>query len=753
MSQETSHSTAGDNGKRSGGFRISRRAFLGVSALGAAALTAVLAIRRPKIFESGEADKETTSAVTTEQLVATSCLNCPTRCAIHVRVVNGKAVKISGNPNSIYSDGKTCPRSHVGLQVLYNPDRFSQPLVRKAGTTKGRSSDLSSDFEATSWENALEQVTQRLRGLPPDRLLVLQGLNTTSNEDLIRHLARAFGTRNVFLEESLQTDADREGKMMGDGRENSGYEMESLDGTAAKYILSFGAGIVESERPLARNLRKWGRLRRETTNRAKIVVLEPRYSVTAAKADQWVPINPGSEGALAMAMAGVIINEDLYDTDFIDNWTDGFGSYRAVATSPAFSPENVAGLAGVEAEVIREIAREFARAKPALAWSGESAISWPFGTYASHAIYCLNALVGAIDVPGGVVYQEYPNYRPMPAVPSAVDPRISFREAEGLLKGQSVDVLLGFDSDLIMSVPDPESWEAALESVPFYVHIGPAVTEMAAYADVILPAATYLEDWGYESALPGSGYPEARIKQPVITEPLPDSRPIARIIFEMTQLLGPPIAEAFTSIVAADPESFPEEFVKYRTGSFVSWEEFRDSGVWKNLEYGYRKYDEVFDTASGKFEFKSGHLERVLNLPVPGEDTVYPLMLSIYRPVLEIQSGSQNYPWAQEVYLVMLGRGWNNYVELSPEAAHEYGIGDGDRVIVESVVGELETQARIMEGIRPRVIAIASGQGHWNSGRHADGIGVNPNRVIRPEYDEESGQPSFFSTRVKIRKA
>ncbi len=252
MSQETSHSTAGDNGKRSGGLRVSRRAFLGISALGAAALTAVLAIKRPGIFESGEADKEATSAVITEQLVATSCLNCPTRCAIEVRVVNGKAVRITGNPNSVYSDGKTCPRSHVGLQVLYNPDRFCQPLVRKAGSAKGRSSDFSRDFEEASWENALEEIAQRLRSVPPDRLLVLQGLNTTSNSDLILHLDRAIGTQNMFFEDTLETGADREGKMMADGRENSGYEMESLDGRAARYILSFGADIVESERPLSR---------------------------------------------------------------------------------------------------------------------------------------------------------------------------------------------------------------------------------------------------------------------------------------------------------------------------------------------------------------------------------------------------------------------------------------------------------------------------------------------------------------------
>ena len=121
--------------------------------------------------------------------------------------------------------------------------------------------------------------------------------------------------------------------------------------------------------------------------------------------------------------------------------------------------------------------------------------------------------------------------------------------------------------------------------------------------------------------------------------------------------------------------------------------------------------------------------------------------------MLEIRSGTQNTPWAQEMFLVMHGRGWGNFVEMNVEAAHELGIGDGDTVVVESDFGEIQAKARVFEGILPGAVAIATGQGHYASGRWTDGIGVNPNEVIGTEYDGESGQPSFFSTRVKIRKA
>ena len=761
MSQAATDKPNSPEPKRSNGFQISRRAFIGISAAAAAVITVVLALKRPKFGDDAQVQSQTTNALAKpEEYIPTSCLNCPTRCAIRVRKVQTtagetKVVRILGNPKSTYSEGKCCSRSHVGLQVLYNPDRFrTKPLVRKSDTTKGRGVDFVNDFDEWEWADAIQMIADRLNATSPDRLLILEGLNTTSNEDLIRQFALAYGTPNLFVEDGIETDADREGKMLADGRSNSWYELQAEDETSTKYILAFSAGIVESERPLARNLHLWGELRRGTPNRTKVVSFDPRYSVTASRADEWVPINPGTEGALAMAIAQVIISEGPYDSDFINNHTDGFNKYRTVALTHRFSPESVSKISGVSAETIVRIAREFARSKPAIAWSGEAATSWPYGTFASHAIYCLNALVGSIDVPGGIVYQQYPPYAPLPTEGLPItDTGIDFRKMAELLRDGGINTAIGFNSNLIMSVPESKEggkWDEALKNL-FYVHIGPAKSEMAAYADVILPACTYLEDWGYESAIPGSGYAEARIKQPVV-EPFDESRPTARVIFDIAGALGksasflPP-----SSGISGDSGAFAEQFAAYRTSPFIAWSDFKNTGVWKGSSYSYRNY--AFGTASGKFEFHSDHLERLLNVRLPGEDTVYPLELAIYRPVLEIRSGSQNFPWAQEMYLVMHGCGWKNLIEINRETAHEYGIGEGDEVIVESVFGEIEGEARVLQGMRPGVVAIATGQGHFASGRFADGMGVNPNDVIGTEYDEESGQPSFFATRVKVRKA
>jgi thiosulfate reductase/polysulfide reductase chain A len=665
-----------------------------------------------------------------------------------------KVVKISGNANSTYSEGKCCSRSHVGLQVLYNPDRFhTRPLIRKEGTEKGRGVDFENDFEEVEWSDAISTVAGRLAS--PDKLLILQGLNTTSNEDLIRQFALACGTSNLFNEEGLETDADREGKMLADGQLNQGYELLSEDGTSTKYIIAFSSGIVESERPLARNLRLWGKLRRELPNKTKVVSFDPRYSVTASRADEWLPINPGSEGALAMAIAHVIIAEGLYDagSDFITNHTHGFDKYKTVALTHSYSPESVSEISGVPADTIRRVAREFAQSKPAIAWSGEAATGWSYGTFASHAIYCLNALVGSIDVPGGIVYQQYPPYAAMPTAGLPIpETGITFRKMADLLRDGAVNAAIGFGSNLVMSVPESKEggkWDELLKSEGFfYVHVGPAKSEMAAYADVILPACTYLEDWGYESAIPGSGYAEARIKQPVV-EPFDESRPTARIIFDIANSLGK--SAPFTPI-SGNSETFAEDFAKYRVaGLAIGWDDFRRTGVWRGPGYSYRNY--AFPTTSGNFEFHSDDLERLLRVDRPKEDTVYGLELAIYRPVLEIRSGSQNFPWAQEMYLVMHGRGWKNLVEINRETADECHVGEGDEVIVRSSYGEIEGEARVVEGMRPGVVAIATGQGHFASGEFADGMGCNPMDVMGTEYDEESGQPSFFSTRVSVHKA
>jgi anaerobic selenocysteine-containing dehydrogenase len=766
--------------KESKTLSISRRAFLqGTALAGAGVLASRGVLFSDWIPPAGGKIREGAE----EKLVATSCLNCSAGCAIQVRVVNGKAVSIRGNPLSKASGGKTCPRAFVALQVLYDPSRVQTPLKR---TNPEKARDLDPRWVPISWDQALEEISARLKSIREQRrvhqLLLLYGLNTVSDIDLIHRLAEAFGTPNLISGEGLENEAEKAGRWLADGNYHSiAYDLER-----AYYILAFGASILESHKPLARNLRLWGKVRRERAIRARIVVIDPRYSVTASKADEWVPIYPGTDGALAMAIAHIILREQLYDKDFVRNWTTGFAEFAELAIRQ-YPPEKVAGITGISIEQIQRIAREFAQTKPAIAWVGTGPSRWPNGSYNAYAIFCLNALVGSIDAPGGVLYQENPSYQDMPkgsqdriAQKGLEQARLDLGQTEKFPAAEvvtnqvadsirqgvpyPVEVALGWNCNFNMSAPAAGRWDAAMKKLPYYVHVAPFRSEMAGYADILLPASTFLEQWAYDG-LPGSGFAEVRIKQPVV-KPLPHGKAIADIVFELARRQGGTISRSFTGI-----GSDAQGFVKYRTATLMPWEEFCAQGVFVGPEYQYRKYGQIFHTPSKKWEFCSGNLKNLLHrkgknggdrlgyLPhyegpqFLGDPEKYPLFLVTYQPLLTIENGSQNAPWAQEIFLVMHGTGWTNFVEINSQTARGLRIRDGDRVWVESLFNRIQGRARVFEGIHPYVVGIARGQGHYAGGRWAEGMGVNPHEVIGVDYDRLSGQAAFGNTRVKVYKA
>ncbi|MEW6375923.1 MAG: molybdopterin-dependent oxidoreductase [Thermodesulfobacteriota bacterium] len=771
---------SGSKEKKPNRLSFNRRKFLKLSAFTSAAVGAHQIIGPFHTPIALPLQKNTQNA-TEEKWTATSCMNCPARCGIRVRIVNGKAIKITGNPFSLVSEGKVCPRAHIGLQVLYDPGRIYSPLKR---INKEKGKGVDPQWISIPWDQALEEVVHRLKSIrdraQAHKLTLFWGLNTISSEDLIFRFADAFGTPNLISGNGLDTETEKSGNWMADGH----YSHTAYDLDHTNYILAFGADMLESCKPLSRFLRKWGRLRREKPNRAKVAVIHPRYSVTAAKSDEWIPIHPGTDAALAMAIAHVIISEELYEKTFVHHWTAGFDLYRKWVLSQ-YSPKIVSKITGIPPETIQRIAREFAQTKPAIALRGKESIDWPHGSYASYAIFCLNALVGNIDVPGGVLYQENPKYKEMPplveddiAKRGKAQPSLDFRGTvkfpsakvvtnqipESLLGDvpYPIEIAIGFNSNFNISAPGTGRWDTALKKLPYYVHISPFISEMAQYADLILPTTTFLEEWGYDHSPAGSGFSEVKIKQPVV-KPRGHTRSIIDIIFEISKRLKGGVAQSFANF-GEDSEGF----VKFRTSTLMPWKELLSKGVWIGKEYEYKKYHRIFNTPSKKFDFFSGNLKSLLSkmgktgkedldcLPhykevkFLGEKGEYPLILLPYQPLLVIENGSQNYPWAQEIFLPMLGMGWDTLVEINSETAKTLKIKNGQMVWVESPFQKIKARTKFSERVHPQVVAIPLGQGHYSYGQWQKDMGVNPNEIIGVDYDSISGQAVFFNTRVKV---
>jgi len=716
-----------------------------------------------------------------EKWVATSCLNCQARCGIRVRVVNGKAVRITGNRLSKTSEGKICPRGHIGLQVLYDPGRIGSPLKR---TNPEKGKGIDPKWVSISWEQALGEVTGRLTRLRekggPNKLLLLYGLNTISSQDMILRFAEAYGTPNLISGDGLESETEKTGNWMADGH----FTQTAYDLGQSNYILAFGADMLESSEPLARYLREWGKIRREKPNRTKIVVINPRYSLTAARSDQWVPINPGTDGALAMAIAHVILSEELFDRAFVREWTVGFEAYQKRVLSQ-YRPEEVSKITGISTEAIQRIAREFARTRPSLALRGPESINWPGGSFASYAIYCLNALVGSIDTPGGVLYQESVPYNDMPRVvedetarKGRAKPAVDLRGTERFPAAKTVtnqipesllqnvpypmEMAIGFNSNFNLTAPGADRWDKALKKLPYYVHLSPFISEMALYADLLLPCTTYLEEWGYDHSPPGAGFAELKIKQPVVS-PQGSARSIVDILFQVAKGVNGSVAQSFTKLGDS-----AEGFVRLRTETLLPWKELTQKGIWIGKGYEYHKYSRIFQTPSKKFELFSGNLRRLFGktnlgkeedyLPgyqetkYLGDKDKYPLLLLPYQPLMVVENGSQNYPWAQEIFLPMDGVGWETLVEINSETGSSLKLRDGQGVWVESPFQKIRARVKFSEGVHPEVVAIPSGQGHSSYGQWQKGIGVNPNEILGVDYDTLSGQAAFFNTRVRVYK-
>lgn len=336
------------------------------------------------------------------------CDMCPWRCGIVVKSVNGRVYKIDGNPKDPKSRGALCARGQAGVSFLYDPDRLKQPMIRTGERGEGT-------FRPVSWEEALDYTAEQMLKIKdqygPESVAFLG--HTSGDFWFTDHLPQAWGSPNAAKPSmSLCTSPREEAALITFGRSIGNHE--PVDWEQIRCIVLIGSHIGEDARNTMMqdfaNARARG---------ARVIVVDPRFSSVATKADYWLPIKPGTDTALLLAWMNVLITEKLYDQGFIEKWTVGFD--RLVEHVRPFTPEWAAEITELPADLIRQSAREMGRAHPQATIVPGRHVTW-YGndTQRMRAVYIVNALLGAYGVPGGLYFNKAPYIEAYPHAPYAV---------------------------------------------------------------------------------------------------------------------------------------------------------------------------------------------------------------------------------------------------------------------------------------------------------------------------------------------
>ncbi|MCK8825009.1 molybdopterin-dependent oxidoreductase [Fuchsiella alkaliacetigena] len=549
--------------------KLSRRDFLKVSA----ATTGGLAVAG--LTGCRDDEPELDSLAEAEEIVAeedgwypSTCQGCTTWCAIEVKVVDGRAVNVRGNPNNQAHRGSVCTRCQLALLQVYDPDRVTRPMKR---TNPNKGKDEDPEFVEISWDEAIEEITDKIVELRERgetyKSAVFRGRYTALNSILYGNFPTLIGTPNNISHSAICAESEK----MGPYYTESYWGYNDCDMPNTKYLLLWGGDILASNRQVPHANKVFG----DVIDNATIAQVDPRYSATAAKSDEWLPVIPQEDDALALAMAHVILTKGLWYKEFVGDFTDGQNRFVAgeevdedsfdenytngvvkwwnLALKDA-TPEWAEDKAGVAAEQIERVATEFAEAAPhAISWVCPGPTMNPRGSYTSMAIHALNGLVGSSDNKGGVLQdagvptQGFPDfddylddelreagqkqvidqrgYKDMAALNQATSGGgvVTANVAQAVLDEDPYDLelVLSYWNNFNFSCGDTAKWDKALEKIDMLVHMGTHAAEMSYFADIVLPVPHHMfERWGYINSK-ANQYMYSTLNQPVI-EPVWD---------------------------------------------------------------------------------------------------------------------------------------------------------------------------------------------------------------------------------------
>ena len=717
--------------------KISRRDFLKLASVGAAT-TAVLtgcgpASRYVKREPYSKMPEYTYNGLST--YYATTCRECAAGCGLIVRTMQGRALKVEGNPNHPVNRGKTCARGQTTLQGLYNPHRVVGPIKHKRGEAL-YNADFENNPSNVSWDDASQVVADALK----DSAGVAFLLGTTSDHlfDLVSDLATAigapapirFGVGSMF-----------------EGRATLSKAAEDLFGQAAlpffdignaDLVLSFGANFLETWlSPVAYNL-AYAKMRRgNPKKRGYFVQFESRMSATAAKADQWIPVKPGTEALVALAIGRLLAEAKG-------------GAVPQVFESVDL--KQVTSESEVSMKTLENVVQHILESTNPIAIPGGSALGLSNGLQTAEAILTLNALTDNFGKAGGVFLSPL---SPMED-PQGYHRPASLQEMADFvsqMNSGAIKTLFVHGVNPAFELPKSLGFSEALAKVETVISFATFPDETAVASDYIFPDRHGLESWGYQRVATGSTQSVLSGSQPVVTGVYEKDAPnlvynpraTTDVLIAATKLAG----DQFAQVLPFNDEveyiqSKLTSLIGQADGSFLAPEINSFSAYFQQHGGWWRNPTEMVAPAA------SSLLDKALDVSpakFAGEGEFF------FKPYVSPTLGEAgaNIPWLQELADPTTTVMWNTWVEINPKTAEELGIEDDDVVKIVSEAGTIEASVYKYPAIRPDTIAMPFGQGHTAYGSYAQGRGVNPGDILGANFNE-AGDLAFMGMKVKVEK-
>lgn len=708
-----------------------------------------------------------TSGIAATSRVRGACPHdCPDTCAMLVTVRDGTAVEVAGDPEHPFTRGGLCVKVDNYLDRVYSPDRVLFPLRRTGPKGSGR-------FERISWDAALDEIAAKFTAIAdeygPEAIMpcsylgtegILNGLNV--GDPFFAKLGATIAERTYCDSGSCTAYA----MTIGD---TAGVDPESL--AHSKFILIWACNVMST------NLHLWPFIAEAKKRGAKVVVVDPVKTRTAKAADWYIPIRPGTDGALALAMMHVIINEGLTDDDYIANHTVGYE--ELVERVKRYSPEWAADETGVPADDIRTLAREYAAAQPSVIRIGVAVERHAGGGQTVRSLSCLPALVGAWRKPGGGILQlplwAFPVNWGAFMHPEMLTPgkRVvnQFLLGDALTGGLELDpplkALMVYNSNPVVVCPDQDKLVRGLQRDDLFTVVSEQfLTDTALFADIVLPATTQLEQ---KDIMFSWGHLYVSYNNPSI-EPLGEAVSNTELFRRLAARMG------FTEPVfgRSDDEMIAEAFDWSAPAmQGITVESLKEKG-WQRLNLAtpdqYAPHAEGgFPTASGKVEFKASAAANgnfvvplfrqgsndhqpgnpVDPLPhyIPPRESVrtnpelgakYPLNLLSPKPHAYLNSNFANLEFHRKVQK-------EPTVLINPEDAEERGVTTGQYVRVFNDRGSFTVLAKIDKSVLSGVVVCSLGGWRMHAESLSTLASVNPT-----EFADLGNAPTFSDTLVEI---